>query len=307
MTGSVYRIGELSSLSGVSVRRIRFYSDRGLLPPKTRTRSGYRVYSPADLARLELIRALRDADVSLKVIRELLTRGLSLTEVLQMRLQTLEAEIESRQRVAAVLRATLSAPQRTDSDFARLWTAMTLSRTRLRDMIGDFVSRVTDGFQVTDAWKAQMVAASMPDLPQNPTPAQIDAWIEILGMFTDKTLIVEMRAEMASVWNREIHLSSYAAVTNKVLDNTRASMAKGIPPTSAVASAIAQEWLDRLAQLMQCDSQEAFMEWARMHNAHTLRFRKLLAVLGDDDHKASSGPEWLWLNEAVNAVLTPAA
>jgi DNA-binding transcriptional MerR regulator len=40
MNGKVYTIGELSGLSGVSVRRIRFYSDKGLLPPAARTATG---------------------------------------------------------------------------------------------------------------------------------------------------------------------------------------------------------------------------------------------------------------------------
>ncbi|WP_216361261.1 MerR family DNA-binding transcriptional regulator [Caulobacter mirabilis] len=48
MSEEMYTIGELSRLSGVSVRRLRFYSDKGLLPPATRTESGYRLYSEAD-------------------------------------------------------------------------------------------------------------------------------------------------------------------------------------------------------------------------------------------------------------------
>jgi DNA-binding transcriptional MerR regulator len=48
MNGTAYTIGELSGLSGVPVRRIRFYSDKGLLPPKARTATGYRVYSETD-------------------------------------------------------------------------------------------------------------------------------------------------------------------------------------------------------------------------------------------------------------------
>src|ERR1700722_18926519 len=109
MTGSSHTIGEISNVSGVSVRRIRFYSDKGLLPPMGRTSKGYRVYSESDLARLDLIRALRDAGVGLGTIRKMLSRRLTLTEVLQMRLGTLEAEIVSRRRIAAVLRATLRA------------------------------------------------------------------------------------------------------------------------------------------------------------------------------------------------------
>ncbi len=37
MEGDGYRIGELARLSGLSVRTIRFYSDRGLVPPAKRT------------------------------------------------------------------------------------------------------------------------------------------------------------------------------------------------------------------------------------------------------------------------------
>ena len=114
MSAKAYTIGELSGLSGVPVRRIRFYSDRGLLPPQARTASGYRVYSETDLARLGLIRALRDAGVSLETIRKTLSRRLTLTEVLRMRLGTLEAEIASRRRITAVLRATLRAPEPTN-------------------------------------------------------------------------------------------------------------------------------------------------------------------------------------------------
>jgi hypothetical protein len=41
--GDRYRIGELARLSGLSVKTIRFYSDRGLVPPAERTGAGYRV------------------------------------------------------------------------------------------------------------------------------------------------------------------------------------------------------------------------------------------------------------------------
>ncbi len=60
-----YRIGELARLSGLSVKTIRFYSDRGLVPPAERTGAGYRVYDERALARLELIRALRELGASL--------------------------------------------------------------------------------------------------------------------------------------------------------------------------------------------------------------------------------------------------
>jgi hypothetical protein len=68
MNDNHYTIGELARISSVTVRRIRFYSDEGLLPPLTRTSGNYRVYSDDDVARLQLIRALREAGVGLDAI-----------------------------------------------------------------------------------------------------------------------------------------------------------------------------------------------------------------------------------------------
>jgi len=53
-------IGELAHLTGLPVKTIRYYSDIGLVPEARRTDAGYRRYDDAGLARLELVRTLRD-------------------------------------------------------------------------------------------------------------------------------------------------------------------------------------------------------------------------------------------------------
>jgi hypothetical protein len=53
-------IGELSARTGLPVRTIRFYSDSGVVPPAERSAGGYRLYGPDALARLGLVRTLRD-------------------------------------------------------------------------------------------------------------------------------------------------------------------------------------------------------------------------------------------------------
>lgn len=126
MSDRTYTIGEIARLSGLSVRRIRFYSDEGLLPPTARTESGYRVYSDEDVARLDLIGALRAAGVGLEAIGKILKRKLSLSDVLRIRLQALEADIAAKQCTAAVLQTTLRIPDPTEADLRRLWT-MTLT------------------------------------------------------------------------------------------------------------------------------------------------------------------------------------
>ncbi|GGQ28822.1 DNA-binding transcriptional MerR regulator [Actinomadura coerulea] len=68
-------IGELASYAGVTVRAVRHYHARGLLPEPERDRSGYRRYDPGAVIELIRIRTLAQAGVPLARVRELLRAG----------------------------------------------------------------------------------------------------------------------------------------------------------------------------------------------------------------------------------------
>ncbi|EGD54393.1 MerR family transcriptional regulator [Gordonia neofelifaecis] len=68
---SEFRINDLAKVSGVSVRNIRVYQDRGLLPPPTiRGRTGW--YSDEHLVRLNLISRMLERGYTFATISELL-------------------------------------------------------------------------------------------------------------------------------------------------------------------------------------------------------------------------------------------
>ena len=69
--GGVMKIGELSKLSQISIRMLRYYEEAGLLSPK-RTVSGYRQFEIEDIDRVKLIHKLNNAGLTLKVIRRIL-------------------------------------------------------------------------------------------------------------------------------------------------------------------------------------------------------------------------------------------
>jgi hypothetical protein len=224
-----------------------------------------------------------------------------------MRLRTLDAEIASRRRIAAVLRATLRAPEPTESDLRRPWTMTTLSKAQLRAMLEGLFDKVADGTHMDDAWKAQVIEASTPELPDDPTPEQIDAWSEIVKMITDENSITELRAEMASVWNDAFDPAAYAQASDEILAKARAAIENGEQPASSSGTAIAKEWLGKIAKAMKCDPDKTFIAWARRHRARSSRYQELLAILRGDDGKGSSGREWLWINEAMKPLLQSAA
>lgn len=79
-----YRVAELARESGTTVRNIRAYQDRGLLPPPRR-HGRVALYGDAHLLRLRLIAGLLDRGYTLTSVGELLSaweRGRDLSDVL---------------------------------------------------------------------------------------------------------------------------------------------------------------------------------------------------------------------------------
>ena len=65
-------VGQVAQRIGVPVRTVRFWSDEGLVDPVERSTSGYRSYDATAVARLDLVRTLRE--LGLSAVRELLER-----------------------------------------------------------------------------------------------------------------------------------------------------------------------------------------------------------------------------------------
>ncbi|GAB3043400.1 hypoxia response transcriptional regulator [Parafrigoribacterium mesophilum] len=62
------RIGEAAAATGMTAKTLRFYEDRGLLPPARRAANGYRDYGDETVGRLDFIHRGRNAGLTLAQI-----------------------------------------------------------------------------------------------------------------------------------------------------------------------------------------------------------------------------------------------
>ncbi|MGG5460398.1 MerR family transcriptional regulator [Clostridium sp. B9] len=68
----MYKVKEVSDLTGISIRMLHHYDKINLLKPSNLSEAGYRLYSDGDLEVLQQILIYRELDFSLKEIREIL-------------------------------------------------------------------------------------------------------------------------------------------------------------------------------------------------------------------------------------------
>ena len=70
---SKYTTGEIAKLCGVTVRTVQYYDTRNILVPSELSEGGRRLYSEEDVKRMKIICFLRDMDLPINAISELLS------------------------------------------------------------------------------------------------------------------------------------------------------------------------------------------------------------------------------------------
>lgn len=89
---STYTTGELAKRCNVSVRTVQYYDERGILVPTEVSEGGRRLFSDADVETLETICFLRDLDISIKSIAEILKSDES-QKAIELLMQEQEKEL----------------------------------------------------------------------------------------------------------------------------------------------------------------------------------------------------------------------
>jgi DNA-binding transcriptional MerR regulator len=103
-------VGQVASVTGVTVRTLHHYDEIGLLSPSARSEAGYRLYSYDDLARLQEILVWRALGFGLVEIRAILDDpGYDRLDALRKQRALVEQEAERLGALRAALNAALQA------------------------------------------------------------------------------------------------------------------------------------------------------------------------------------------------------
>jgi DNA-binding transcriptional MerR regulator len=142
--GRTFTIGELARRTGLPVKTIRFYSDEGLLPPTDRTQSGYRLYDVRAMARLELIKTLRELGLGLGDVSRILAREATVPQLAARHVEALDEQIRRLRLRRAVLRAVIK--RESEPEEVKLMNKLaSMSDEERARLLDEFWTEMTDG------------------------------------------------------------------------------------------------------------------------------------------------------------------
>ena len=305
-------IGQLSRLTGIPVKTIRYYSDLGLVPEARRTAAGYRHYDDTAFSRLELVRALRDLGVDLRTIGRVCERRMSIEDVARTNTDALDLHMRQLSLRRAALRR-IAAGASTEEDVRRMAAFAGASADECRRILEDFADAVFAG-RPDDPFAERMKSA-LPVLSNEPTDDQIDAWVELANLVQDRSFLDRVR-QMAGEGARlrtASGISHTDAATQeagtKVLELGSAAIVSQIDPASCEAHKTVDELVASFATAAhRKDSpryrRELVQQLAMFSDARMERYWQLVGIINQLPAVPSMMPAYEWFIAALNASIS---
>ncbi|MGW5266275.1 helix-turn-helix domain-containing protein [Microbispora sp. NPDC004025] len=293
----LYTVGQIARRTGLSVHTIRFWSDSGLVVPADRSTGGYRLYDAAGVARIDLVRTLRELGIGLDAVQKILARQTTVAEVADIHARALDAEIKALKLRRAVLR-TIARRGGTTEEAMMTHKLAGLSATQRQHLIDEFVENTFSGIPLDD--DATVVAQWMRELPDespdDPTPRQVDAWIELTDLVNSEDFRQRLRQIALSDDSSGAARYGYE-LRAPTLEHAGRAIAESIAPNSAEGRAV----LNRIIKPdMPSNERTELQRWLEIvADPQVERYWQLIAVLNGREPSSPAVPAFTWLIAAL--------
>ena len=305
-SGELFTIGQLARRTGVPARTIRFWSDAGLVPPAGRSASGYRLYDADAAARLDLVRTLRELGLGLDVVQAVLSRARTVAEVAAAHVAVLDVQIRTLRLRRAVL-STVARHGPTIEETLIMHKLAKLSARERQQIIDDFVDGVFVGAdQDGPAAGIERGMRQLPaELPDDPAPEQVSAWVELAELVADEDFRQRARSMARAGQNQAGPANPGQAEAppdyQAVGEHAGPAAAGGVDPGSPAGQAV----LERIVPsgIPAAERARLLSQLETFSDARVERYWQLLAILNGQPVPPSVVPAFDWLIAALRANL----
>lgn len=230
-----YSIGDVSKLTGATVKTIRYYDEIGLLPASKISSAGYRYYLQDDIWQLELILFLRYLGFKISEIKQILHNERPASVLIQWQIEAIQHQVDHLERIKQILiQANEQKHQHTPLAYLQDIAAIMAKNDRQRQ---EFIAeKLQDAFvdqYLPDDWRQQMLEAYIGFVPQQQdlTERQLDAWSKINALLDNPSFVQEIRQKLNPFWQavqeQQLEASPWGIKYKQITDTIIGLIEKG--------------------------------------------------------------------------------
>lgn len=202
-------IKEMSELTGVSARALRYYDEIGLFHPNGRSEAGYRLYDEKELEVLRQILYFRELDIPLRTIKEIIENpALDRKSILQTQKKMLISEKERLERLIDSIDVALKGANTMDFTVFNKEESSKMFSAMLEHMPDEIRDTAIKEFGSVEEWRAHYLNAVSSEEVQKQY-AKIVEWYGGKEAYFD-TVMNPLSEDVRKSYKRRI---------DKVLDN----------------------------------------------------------------------------------------
>lgn len=202
-------IKEMSELTGVSARALRYYDEIGLFHPNGRSEAGYRLYDEKELEVLRQILYFRELDIPLRTIKEIIENPvLDRKSILQTQKKMLISEKERLERLIDSIDVALKGANTMDFTVFNKEESSKMFSAMLEHMPDEIRDTAIKEFGSVEEWRAHYLNAVSSEEVQKQY-AKIVEWYGGKEAYFD-TVMNPLSEDVRKSYKRRI---------DKVLDN----------------------------------------------------------------------------------------
>jgi hypothetical protein len=196
-----------------------------------------------------------------------------------------------------------------ESDVRRLCAVTQLTNDERRQVIEGFQQRIAEGIPLDSEWRKKLSEAGAPQLPDNPTTAQLDAWIELSELLADESFVERQRKSAQEAAEAKLDMLKLRAANFEAARAAAEARTSGASPGSEAARAVVEGFVAGIAaagdkpvdERLRRGIYERYLAFDPRHP----RYWELLAIVSGRPTMPGTVADWLFVAEAVKIHLAP--
>ena len=178
-----------------------------------------------------------------------------------------------------------------------------------KNVIERYYQRIADGIPLDSPWRKKLAEASKPQLPDNPTPEQLDAWIELSELLTDDSFVERQRNQAREAAENKLDMLKLRSANIEAARAAANARARGASPGSETGRAVVEGFLAGIADAASKPIDEqlrrGMYERYLSYDPRHARYWELVAIMTGHASGPGTVADWDFIADAVKIHLAP--